>query len=214
VELNGRIDRVDLWKSPDNGPAQFTVLDYKSSDKKIDAVLLRSGIQIQLPAYLAAIQNTAQPACAQWGVMELIPAGAFYINLRGKYEPAKTREDANTAPLEQYREAAQHRGLFDLGALEKLDTNAKTTSPSGQFKAKFTKEDKPWANQNDGHGSAEFRQALDQVTQLIKDFGLRILNGDATVAPYRKGSKTACDYCDAKDICRTDPWTRQYRLIS
>ncbi len=213
VELNGRIDRLDLWKSPDNGRAQFTVLDYKSSDKKIDAVLLRNGIQIQLPAYLAAIQNTAQPACAKWGVTELIPAGAFYINLRGKYEPAKTREEADLTPLEQHREAAQHRGLFDLGALEQLDANA-STNPSGQFKAKFTKEGKPWSNQNDGRSSVEFRQELDQVTQLIKDFGLRILNGDATVAPYRKGSKTACDFCDAKDICRTDPWTRQYRLIS
>jgi ATP-dependent helicase/nuclease subunit B len=214
VELNGRIDRVDLWKSPENGPARFIVLDYKSSDKKIDAVLLKNGIQIQLPAYLVAIQSTALSACAQWGVTELIPAGAFYINLRGKYKSANSREDANVTPLEQHREAAQHRGLFDLSALDKLDSNAETSSPSGQFKARLTKEGKPWSNQNDGQGPLEFRQALDQVTQLIKDFGVRILNGDATVAPYRKGSKTACDFCDTKDICRTDPWTRQYRLIS
>ena len=214
VELDGRIDRVDLWKSPGNGPAWFAVMDYKSSDKKIDAVLLKNGIQIQLPAYLVAIQNTALPALAQRGVTELIPAGAFYINLRGKYESAKNREEASLPPLAQHREAAQHRGLFDLSALELLDTNAKTENPSGQFKAKFTQEGKPWSNQCDGQQSVEFRQSLDQITQLIKDFGLRILNGDATVAPYRKGNKTACDFCDTKDICRTDPWTRQYRLIS
>jgi ATP-dependent helicase/nuclease subunit B len=214
VELVGRIDRLDLCKSTEGGPAWFTILDYKSSEKKIDLVLLKNGIQIQLPAYLAALRDTPTPACARWNVKELIPAGAFYINLRGKYKSADTRQEAGQPPLEQHREAAQHRGLFDLGALEKLDANAKTTSPSGQFKAKFTKEDKPWANQNDGRSSVEFRQALDQVTQLIKDFGVRILNGDATVAPYRKGSKTACDFCDAKDICRSDPWTRQYRPIS
>lgn len=216
LELNGRIDRVDLWKSHDNGPAHFTVMDYKSSGKKIDLVLLKNGIQIQLPAYLVALQNTALPALASMGVTELIPAGAFYINLRGKYEPAKNRDEASLTPLEQHREAAQHRGLFDLDSLNKLDATpaSATTGSSGQFKATLTKDGKPWANRCDGQAPAEFQQALNQVTQLIKDFGTRILNGDATVSPYRKGSKTACDFCDAKDICRTDPWTRQYRPIS
>ena len=212
VELTGRVDRLDLCKAADGSPAWFTILDYKSSEKKMDAVLLRNGIQIQLPAYLAALRDASAAAAARWSVPQLTPAGAFYINLRGKYQSAGNCEEASEAPLEQHKTAARHRGLFDLSALEKLDKNA-ISSPSGQFKAQFTKEGKPWTGQCDGRPPEEFQQTLDRVTQLIKDFGLRILDGDASVAPYSKGGKTACEFCDAKSICRSDPWTRQYRMI-
>ena len=38
----------------------------------------------------------------------------------------------------------------------------------------------------------------------IKEFGKDILDGKADVNPYRKDSKTACDYCDYKGICGFD----------
>jgi len=33
------------------------------------------------------------------------------------------------------------------------------------------------------------------------------------VAPFRKGSVTACDHCQYQGICRIDPWTHPFRVL-
>lgn len=42
------------------------------------------------------------------------------------------------------------------------------------------------------------------VRDKIAALGTEILKGDIDVAPYRFGSKTACDYCDLMGICQFD----------
>jgi ATP-dependent helicase/DNAse subunit B len=32
-----------------------------------------------------------------------------------------------------------------------------------------------------------------------------------SVAPFRIGTATACDYCDFRPVCRFDPWTQPFR---
>jgi ATP-dependent helicase/DNAse subunit B len=43
--------------------------------------------------------------------------------------------------------------------------------------------------------------------------GGRIFLGAAQVDPYRKGTATACDFCDYRAACRIDPWTHQWRVL-
>src|SRR5262249_5697690 len=56
LALRGRIDRIDLFKSPDD-EALCVVIDYKSSQKKLDDVLLANGLQLQLLAYLRVLER-------------------------------------------------------------------------------------------------------------------------------------------------------------
>jgi ATP-dependent helicase/DNAse subunit B len=44
--------------------------------------------------------------------------------------------------------------------------------------------------------------------------GRRIFAGDVNVDPYRKGAETACDFCDYRGICRIDPWTHRFRVLT
>ena len=73
-----------------NDEALCVVVDYKSSQKQLDPVLMAHGLQLQLLAYLNVLRHWPNPR-AVFGVARLIPAGVFYVNLRGKYAREQTR---------------------------------------------------------------------------------------------------------------------------
>src|SRR5208283_3232301 len=116
--FRGRIDRIDLC--PSGPPALAVVMDYKSSLRKLDAVLLRHGVQLQLPAYLNVLRRLPQPEKI-FGAARLIPAGVFYINLRGNFKPGETRREVLHSEEPAWQAAYKHAGRFDLAALPRLD---------------------------------------------------------------------------------------------
>ena len=86
LALRGRIDRIDLCRAT-RGRAWCVVMDYKSGQRKLDPILVEHGVQLQLLGYLAALRRWSNPRALP-GVERLIPAGVFYVNLRGKYDAA------------------------------------------------------------------------------------------------------------------------------
>ena len=95
-------------------------MENRSGGKKLDAILVEHGVQLQLLAYLNVLRNWTDPRGAL-GAARLIPAGVFYVNLRGQYESGGTRievlDDADGARKRAYR----HTGRFDASVLPKLD---------------------------------------------------------------------------------------------
>ncbi len=87
VLLNGKIDRVDLYRSEDK--LYFRVVDYKSGKHTFSADDIRSGMDIQLVLYLFAVQGAhpnATAAGAQYlfastekGITEIKRSG-FYLD--------------------------------------------------------------------------------------------------------------------------------------
>jgi ATP-dependent helicase/nuclease subunit B len=77
--LCGRIDRIDVCELDGQGEALGVVIDYKSSGKKIDATKLHHGLELQLLSYLGFLQQL--PATVP--LRKLVPAGVFYVGLRG-----------------------------------------------------------------------------------------------------------------------------------
>ncbi len=80
VFFRGIIDRVDI----DHKNNLFSVLDYKTGDKKIDYRQLYSGLSVQLPAYLYAYLS-AHPG--------LMPASAGYFHLTSPLISVKSTTD-------------------------------------------------------------------------------------------------------------------------
>jgi ATP-dependent helicase/nuclease subunit B len=206
LALQGRIDRVDLWRDP-AGVARAVVMDYKSGGKKWDAVLVEHGVQLQLPAYLNALRHWKNPR-ERFGVDKLIPAGVFYVNLRGQFESGKTRDEVLEA-ADARKLAYRHNGRFDAGALDKLDSK----HAHDQFNYRLTDAGKIYANSAEGLPRAEFEKLLDGVETRLKEMGRAIFSGEAKVDPYRKGTETPCGFCDYRAACRIDPWTHQWRVL-
>ena len=209
--LQGRIDRVDLWREPGADTALCVVMDYKSSQKKLDPLLMRHGVQLQLPAYLNVLRHWREPQTT-FAVARLIPAGVFYVSLRGQFERCATRTDAFADAATAQRLAYRHTGRFDAGVIGKLDHRLNVNA-GDQFNYRRNKNGTLRANQTEALERMQFEQLLDNVeTQLIA-MGRRIFAGDAAVDPYRKGHATPCDFCDYRAICRIDPWTHSYRVL-
>jgi ATP-dependent helicase/nuclease subunit B len=186
-------------------------VDYKSSSKKLEPVLMANGLQLQLPAYLSVLRHWPDTA-ATFGVARLKPAGVFYVSLHGKYKSAANRVEA----LEQTEEARllayRHNGRFDAGALRNLDS--RHVSEGTQFNYKLKNDGDLYKQSKEALQPDEFRALLEQVESSLKAMGERIFAGEAQVSPYRKGSTTACEHCDYGAICRIDAWTHTFRKLT
>ena len=202
--LRGRIDRVDIYRQ---GERVFcVVMDYKSSVRKLDKILLGHGIQLQLLGYLAAVRRW--PA-AFFQAKELVPSGVFYVNLRGQFENTGSREEALGNADENRRMAYRHQGRFNAEHLTQLDR----AGTADQFNYRLTKEGKIHGNSAEALSCKDFEGLLDEVEEKLRVIGQRIFAGEAKVDPYRKGNATACEYCDYRAVCRIDPWTHVWRVL-
>ena len=199
--LRGRIDRVDVWRDPATGASLAVVMDYKSSTRKPDELKLHQGLQLQLPAYLAALEQLPEVR-ATLNAKSLAPAGVFYVNLRGEFSSDKTRAEALAAPDLALRHGFQHTGRYDEAIYDKLDPR----NTKEQFKTHH-------ASGNNMDPTA-FRDLLQRAVENLRRFGNEIYSGTIAPAPFRKGGETACDFCDYAAICRFDPWTQPFRFLS
>jgi ATP-dependent helicase/nuclease subunit B len=210
--FRGKIDRVDLATAATPGAAFCVVVDYKSSQRKMDPVLLANGVQIQLPAYLAALRRIAAPG-GPLGDLTLLPAGMFYVSLRGQYPRGRSRWDAQAEAGKSRLKAYQHRGRFSLAALPKLDAR-RSGAPSGQFAYRLKKNGEPYASDSDPLPAGRLDALLDDVEAQLRRMGGEIFAGVARVDPYRHGtSHCACDGCEDRAICRIDPWIHEFRRL-
>lgn len=206
--FRGRIDRLDVARDA-AGRAWLVVLDYKSSARKIDPVLLAHGVQIQLPAYLAALRGIPGLA-ALLGANAVVPAGVFYVALRGSYPRGASRAEVLDEAGASQARAYQHRGRFRLDALPWLDPGG-----GGQFSYRLKQDGQPYANSTDPVPAPAFVALLDAVEEQLRRLGTAIYAGDARVDPYVKGTNIrACDTCEYQGICRIDPWTHAYRRLT
>jgi ATP-dependent helicase/nuclease subunit B len=210
LALQGRIDRVDLWRDKDSDAALAVVTDYKSGGKKLDSLLVQNGIQLQLLAYLGALRHWKNPR-EFFGAEKIVPAGAFYVNLRGEFKGGGSRAEV-LGDGESKKMAYRHNGRFDAGELRKFDRRAEV-SKGDQFNFRLNKGGELPSNSAEAIPCKEFTGLLDQVEEQLRSLGEKIFSGAAAVDPYRKGSATACDYCDYRAACRIDPWTHQWRAL-
>ena len=211
LELYGRIDRVDVCADPDSDAGLCVVVDYKSSPKQVDPLLLAHGLQLQLLAYLNVLRRWPAPV-PLFGFERLVPAGVFYVSLRGKYGQESNRVAALADAGETRKRAYRHTGRFDVRSLRLLD--ARPNAQQGdQFNYRLTKSGEVYKSSIEAMPPEAFLALLDSVEANLRRMGKEILSGQVKLDPYRKGSTTACDQCEYASICRIDPWTQNFRVL-
>jgi len=204
--LRGRIDRVDVCRIEETGETLGVIIDYKSSMRELDPVLLHHGLELQLLAYLGALSQLADLS-EELDAGRLLPAGVFYVALKGGGGSAKTRDERDKARRAGY----QHRGRFDGGRLEKFDNRRE--SKGDQFRYSKNKDGGFSKVGNEAMPTEEFRALLERVKEFLRRHGRAIYDGQVDVAPYRWRNETACDLCAYRAVCRFDPWIQPYRVL-
>jgi ATP-dependent helicase/nuclease subunit B len=170
--------------------------------------LVEHGVQLQLLTYLNVLRHWADPRHAL-GVAHLIPAGVFYVNLRGQYESGGTRAEVLDNADAARKRAYRHTGRFDASVLPKLDR----LGTADQFGYQRNKDGSLRKGSAEALPRVEFERLLDRVETQLREMGVAIFSGVARVDPYRKASETPCDFCDYRAACRIDPWTHRYRVL-
>lgn len=210
LALQGRIDRVDLWRDPNTETVLAVVTDYKSGRKKLDPLLVENGVQLQLLAYLGTLRHWQEPG-ETFGAKNIQPAGAFYVSLRGRFETGNTRDEI-LEDVDAKKLAYRHNGRFDADHLRKFD--ARTTVTKGdQFNYKLNKDGRLPSNSSEALNCKDFARLLDNIEEQLRALGTKIFSGAAAVDPYRKGKTTPCEYCDYRAACRIDDWTHEWRVL-
>jgi ATP-dependent helicase/nuclease subunit B len=207
--FRGIIDRIDLCHLDSGDEALAVVIDYKSSARKLDKLMMAHGLQLQLAGYLNVLRRLADPHPV-FGTKRLVPAGVFYVNLRGQAERGRSRTEVlqGGPPLLRY----QHSGRFDHAALSYLDN--RRSADGTQFKYKLNKDGQPHARNTDLMSSDHFSQLLDEVESQLVRMGREIYDGTIELNPFQKGSERACDKCEYQGICRFDTWTHSFRRLA
>ncbi|MGV3771258.1 MAG: PD-(D/E)XK nuclease family protein [Verrucomicrobiales bacterium] len=208
LSLKGRVDRIDVMPTEDG--MAYLVIDYKSGKRRLDKVLVHHGVQQQLPGYLHAfsrLENSAQ----FFGAKKLIPAGIFFVQLTS----ANDRQSSRTEALDQTarKNNYPHVGLFKMSFLKSLDREGPET-PSGQFAYHITKKNVPRKGSFNCLPDDDFDKLLANTETIMQRIGNDVFNGTIAISPYRKSTEVACNRCLYHGICRTDPWTQNYRILA
>ncbi len=111
LALQGRIDRVDLWRDPNGDIALAVVTDYKSGGKKLEKILVENGVQLQLLAYLGALRHWKNPGRFSGATKSFPPA------------PSTSTCAANTRVVAHVRKSwrtPKNRGAWRIAMREDL----------------------------------------------------------------------------------------------
>lgn len=204
--LHGKIDRYDVCES--DGKWYLRVIDYKSGSKTFDLNELYYGLQVQLEVYLAAAKQLAEKERGQ----EMQTAGAFYFHLgdpflpRDKYSEdevlKKLRPDGiiNMAPsVVAALDTEFHQENGGLRPDIKSKLIHAETDKEGLLKGSVT------ATDTEG-----FEKLIAFAYKKLEEEAAEIYHGAAGVNPYRKGKKTACEFCNYRQICGFDNRLTEY----
>ncbi len=208
--LRGKIDRVDLWRAAGADEAWAVIVDYKSSGKRLDPILLHHGMQLQLLSYLNALLGLPEPK-KTFGVSRILPAGVFYVPLRARPGSAGNRRDVLEEAAESANKAYQHTGRFDVAALARLDNRGGERGDQFKF---FRKKDGDLSKRgNEALTREGFAALLKKIEADLRSHGERIFAGDVTARPFRKGNERACDWCQCQPVCRFDAWIHSFNVL-
>ncbi len=201
LSLDGKIDRLDYAVVGDEKIA--LVFDYKRRDTSFSWSEFSHGLDMQLPIYMLAVRNAADPGTKN-------VAGAFYMPI--EVSPRKTTLGELLERSDNFEYKA--KGVFNGKFYRQLDGG--TDSGWSRFYSfRVTSKDRQYGNYaisgalkpNDFEGLLRF--AEQKMIQLAQE----IVSGKIDVSPYRLGQVSPCSYCNYRPVCRFDWQVNDYNFL-
>ena len=184
--LEGRIDRIDEWKTP--GDDFLRVIDYKRGASELRLCEAYYGLQLQLIVYLAAAMRRRDDA----------GAGVYYFRIEEGIVPDQSTDPA--AIDEKRRKAAKLTGmtLADKSVIDAMSTD------SGDVINVRINADGSISRTS----SALEKDAIDLMIARTLDNAAALVDGiragSAAANPARTKKSNPCSFCDFRSACLMD----------
>lgn len=212
----GRIDRVDVYE--ENGKRYLRIIDYKSGDTGFQFEETYYGLQLQLLLYMEQailLEKKKNRNC------EIVPAGAFYYNLRDPIFEAddrfcETEEDKLAYMRRCLLKACKMTGLVNLdpAALEAMDGRLTEEQGESDIIPVAYKQGGGLKKLSQAISTEQFETVLAYAEEKAAGFRENIREGNIPVNPYIKGAHSSCEYCELKGVCGFDRKLPGYRYRS
>ena len=196
VLLEGRVDRIDIL---DNGEDSYVkVIDYKTGNQSLYLDEMYHGLSLQLVVYLRAILEQA----SYWGLDSLKPAGIFYFHI---HDPLVRTDDMIAEKVQQeMQKQFRMKGLVlkDLRLLKSMDHDIKGDSliiPAAVNLNDTVRETSSVVAED------EWPILLNYADSKVSRLAQEIIQGNASIEPYRRDKDNACTFCPYHSICQFDP---------
>lgn len=196
IMLRGKIDRYDTYETED--AIYVKVIDYKSSEKKLDLTKLYYGAQLQLAVYLdQALERVKKQNAGK----EVLPAAMFYYPMIDPVMEQENHHVSEATKEKMVRDKLRVSGLMveDKTVVEGLDGEFIEHSDVVNLERK---KDGGFKANSEIISSENLMTLTSYVNQKIKEIGVQILSGKKDAAPFDGNS---CTYCAYREICDFNP---------
>ena len=206
VKINGKVDRIDICE--DDGRIYAKIVDYKSSAHDIDETEIESGLQFQLGIYASAVERMIKQ---KWPEKEYVPAAILYYKFGDPFVDItkKPDTDVEAAIINELRPKGRINASEDVVikldrelASEESETGLKPGTRSRRLPV-YVKAEGVFdtATGKNLWTAEEFEHTARELDKKAREYADQILCGEAAANPVRNKKKSACEYCDFKDIC-------------
>lgn len=193
IKIRGKIDRIDTHEDAES--IYVKIVDYKSSEKKLDLVQVYNGLSLQLVVYLDQAVKEVQ---RQSSGKEVVPAAMYYY-------PVSLPLIENSAPEAEAAINAEIRDKLKLSGLS-LNDEKMIELLGGEFE----KSSEVISVSRTKSGFSKTSQLIDKddldvimqyANYKTASISKRIIDGDIEARPC---GPSACKYCPFKEVCGYD----------
>jgi len=194
--LTGRIDRVDIMTSGDQ--IYVKIIDYKSGSKTFDATDIYYGRQLQLLTYMGALTANGDKILGL--PKKPKPSGLFYFKFDdpiAEFSAGSTNAEIYDAILNKFKMPGLI--LSNKAVVEGIDNNIEKSSSIISVGLNKSGE---YVSRSGNMVSAEgFERIIQFADKKIGEIGKKIIEGNIEARPYKRGTRTGCDYCPYLAVC-------------
>jgi len=204
AQLQGFVDRVDVWK---NGPnSYYRVVDYKTGRKDFDYCDVFNGVGLQMLLYLFALRECGESVVGE----NPIPAGVQYFPARVPYVSA----DGQLTPEEL--EKLRSKNWIRKGLLLCDEAVLQAMEPGDSYKRLCCDVKKDGSITGDLADREQLKMLKEYMFRILGRMVDDIASGNVEPNPYTRGSShSACDYCPYGPVCHPSQVTgrRNYEAM-
>ncbi len=226
ISLIGKIDRVDVFKDTEKRTDYISIIDYKSSTKKLDLNSIYAGVQMQLFLYMEAIisgyekkffkeisnrKNENIKVFDDLKEHKLKPAALLYSRLTNKQKSFDNYSVVDELSGEELETAALKENKLNGYVVLDKDILLHLDNTLDEYKLKsellpitLASKGQKISSNTKGLSEEDFNAVREFLLNKAKDLCEEIYSGNIDIKPIKMKASKPCDYCSYKSICQFD----------